>query len=143
MMSTETPEQMIHLWEVDHPYYCQEGNAYKRDLANGFESWADFTETLFHHGDTDQNLVFRWDWTSWRRHPDPDLRSDSPDELTLFFVLQRKAILCSASILVTDEDEPAVRAWLAERAKTITALWDPFDLSSAVQTDPQDGGEHA
>jgi hypothetical protein len=131
-MSTETPEQVTHLWEIDHPYYCSEGNFYKTGLANRFESWTEFTETTFYSGDHDQNLAFRWDWTSWRRHPDPDLRSDSPDELHLFFVLQRKAILCSAAIQVTDEDEPAVRAWLVDRAKTITAMWAPLDLAASL-----------
>jgi hypothetical protein len=121
---------MTHLWEVDHPYYCTEGNFYKEGLADRFESWAAFTETLFYGGDHDRNLIFRWDWTSWRRHPDPSLRGDSPDELTLFFVLQRTAVLRSASILVADDDEPAVRAWLAGRARTLAAIWAPILVAS-------------
>jgi hypothetical protein len=137
-MSAETVEQVTHLWEVDHPYYCSEDNFYKLGLHNRFESWAEFTETTFFSGDPDLNLVFRWDWHSWRRHPDASRRSDSPDALELFFVLQRKGIFCSATIPVTDEDEPAVRSWLSERAKTITALWAPLDLSAAQAA--QSGG---
>lgn len=139
-MSAQTPEQVTHLWQVDHPYYCTEDNFYKNGLANRFESWAEFTETTFYSGDPDMNLVFRWDWHSWRRHPDESLRSDSSDELVLFFVLQRKGIFCSATIPVTDEDEPAVRAWLTDRAKTIAAIWAPLDLAPAVQAEPN-GGE--
>jgi hypothetical protein len=33
-------------------------------------------------------------------------------------------------VAVTDEDEPAVRAWLAERAKTIAAIWEPLSLAT-------------
>lgn len=124
---------MPHLWEIDHPYYCEEGNFYKTGLANQFGSWSEFTETWFCQGDHDQNLVFRWDWISWRRHPDPGLRSDSPDVLLLFFVLQRKPILCSARIQITDDDEPAVRDWLEERAKTMAANWAPVALLQSTQ----------
>lgn len=122
---------MTHLWEVDHPYYAAEGNFYARDCHSRYESWAEFTETTFYSGDRDMNLLYRWDWLSWQRHPDPDLRSDSPDVLMLFFILQRKAIACSTSIAITDEDEPAVREWLAECAKTVTAIWEPITLGGA------------
>lgn len=119
-----------HLWEYDHPYYCQEGNFYKPGMHALFGSWEDFAaETEFFGGDRDQNLLIRWDWRSWRRHPDPMLQGDDPDELLLFFVLQRKAILCSAGIAVTDEDEPAVREFLRECGKTITAIWEPVSLA--------------
>ena len=105
-------------------------NFYRRGLHNLFGTWRDFTgETEFFGGDRDQNLLVRWDWHSWRRHPDPFLRGDDPDELLLFFVLQRKAILCSAGIGVTDDDEPAVREFLRECGKVITAIWEPVALA--------------
>ncbi|MFD6968344.1 hypothetical protein [Streptomyces sp. NPDC059949] len=119
---------IVHLWEIDHPYYCAEGNYFKAGQHTLFESWADFTEeTTFYSGDRDLNLLIRWDWKSYRR--DPDLLSrdeDAEDELLLFFVLQRKAWLCSAAVTVTDDDEPAVRAWLAECAQTMRATWEPL-----------------
>jgi hypothetical protein len=122
-------ENIRHLWEYDHPYYCQEGNYFKVGQHTLFESWEEFaTTTSFFSGDRDQNLLIRWDWNSWRRHPDPDLRSDSPDELLLHFVLQRKALLCSAGIAVTDDDEPQVRQFLEECGKTIAAIWEPVTL---------------
>lgn len=122
------PDQ--HLWEIDHPYYCAEGNYFKAGQHAIFESWADFTETLFHSYDRDLNLLFRWDWQSYRRSPDPLLQDDSADdELLLFFVLQRKACLCSVGIKVTDADEPAVRKWLTGCAQTITTLWEPLNLA--------------
>lgn len=119
----------LHLWEVDHPYYCSSATWYKVADHTRWESWADFRdETIFTTGDRDLNLLARWDWHSWQRHPDPDLRSDSPDELELFFVMQRKGYLASHSIQVTDEDEAEIRAFLIECAKTITQLWQPLGL---------------
>ncbi|MFD5899119.1 hypothetical protein [Streptomyces sp. NPDC060366] len=117
---------MKHLWEHDHPYYCERGNYFKTGLHTLCDSWADFTETLFCTGDRDQNLLIRWDWHSWTRQPDPDLRDEGPDELVLFFVLQRKALLCSVGINVTDDDETAVRAWLYECAVAMRDTWEPF-----------------
>ncbi|MFF9910645.1 hypothetical protein [Streptomyces sp. NPDC013457] len=118
---------MAHLWEIDHPYYCQEGNYFRNGQHTLFASWAEFTETLFHTGDRDQNLLIRWDWKSYRREPDPLLRDDiAEDELLLFFVLQRKAWLCSVGIRVRDEDEPAVREFLAECAVSMRDTWEPF-----------------
>lgn len=124
------PTEVKHLWEYDHPYYCAEGNFFKPGQHTLYPSWDEFAaETFFVRGDRDQNLLIRWDWHSWQRHPDPDLRSDSPDELLLFFVLQRKAILCSVGIAVTDADEPRVRQFLEECAKTMAAIWEPVVLT--------------
>jgi hypothetical protein len=96
-----------HLWEIDHPYYCTEGN------------------------DHDMNLVFRWDW----KRADPDDYEDGeelpPDTLAVYWVLQRKAILRSTECVVTEADEPAVRAWLADRAKTVAAIWQPLAVVEA------------
>lgn len=119
-----TPDR--RLWEYDHPYYCAEGNCYKPDHHERYESWADFTEQLWFSGDRDLNLLFRWDWKSPRRYPDPDDRSDLPDFLLLFFVQQRKARQYSVEITVTDEDEPAVRKFLIECAATMRAVWEPL-----------------
>jgi len=125
-----------HLWEVDHPYYCGEATWYRRSDGDfdhvRWPSWAEFRDsTLFVTGDRDLNLLFRWDWHSPRRDPDPDLRGDRPDELELYFVVQRKPILCSHYINVTDEDEPEVRAWLRECAATISAIWEPIAIPAA------------
>jgi hypothetical protein len=118
-----------HLWEIDHPYYCSEGNYYVgglnwHDVHTSYGSWADFHEQ-WGDADPDMNLVFRWDWN----RPDPsDYEGDEvpPDTLQVFWVLQRKAILRSTECVVTEADEPAVLAWLAERAKAIRAIWAPL-----------------
>jgi hypothetical protein len=130
-----TPETGTrHLWEYDHPYYCAAGNFHvRRDVDNAqhvlHDSWSDFMDT-WGTSDHDLNLVFRWDWS--RADPsDYEPGEDVPgDTLELFVVLQRKADLWSHTIAVTEADEPAVREWLAGRAKTITAIWEPIALTT-------------
>jgi hypothetical protein len=131
--------QTQHLWEIDHPYYCEPGNFFKNGQHTNFDSWQQFVdETLFATGDPDLNLLFRWDWHKPGHHD-----WDGPEQLLLFFVLQRKSFNCSVQIAVTEADEPAVRAWLAERAKTITAIWAPITLPESEKPFPPYGGHDA
>lgn len=120
------------LWEIDHPFYAEEGNFYSNDCANECESWQEFLDDMG-DSDPDLNLLYRWDWDT----PDPDdyeADEEVPGEaLLLFFVGQRKAILMSWRVIVTRDDEPAIRAWLTERSKTITAVWSPISLTSPVE----------
>lgn len=121
------------LWEINHPYYCNEGNYFERGMHEVYQSWADFYED-WGTNDPDLNLVFRWDW---KRADPTDYADDEevpPDRLFAYWVLQRKAILRSTECVITEADEPAVRAWLAERAKTIAAIWQPIALAA-------DGGD--
>lgn len=132
LTATPTPR----LWEIDHPYYCTEGNYYVpgnrwNEVHSEYDSWQDFIAD-WGDLDPDLNLVFRWDWK--RAAPD-DYEPDDDgvirvpeDRLLVFWVLQRKAILRSTECIVTEADEPAVREWLAERAKTIAAIWEPIAL---------------
>lgn len=119
---------MTHLWEVDHPYYCSEGNFHRNGQRVVFDSWEDFVEDGWANNDPDLNLLFRWDWEipedGFVEEGDPPARA----RLLLFFMLQRKGDFWSVSVAVTQADEPAVREWLTERAKTITAIWAPIVL---------------
>ncbi|SFD13121.1 hypothetical protein [Streptomyces aidingensis] len=117
-----------HLWEIDHPYYCTEGNYYARPsegLHTEYETWQDF-HADWGSLDPDLNFVWRWDW----KRADPSHYEDGeempPDRLLVFWVLQRKAILRSTECTVTEADEPAVREWLAEKAEWVRAVWEPF-----------------
>jgi hypothetical protein len=112
----------VHLWEIDHPYYCQEGNYFKTGQHTAFSSWQEFTEeTVFVTGDRDLNFLFRWDWRKPGHHD-----WDGEEYLLLFFVIQRKGFNCSIQITVTEADEPAVRAFLTECAQTMRATWEPI-----------------
>jgi hypothetical protein len=121
-----------HLWEIDHPYYCHEGNFFVPgtrydEVHNEYGSWAEFY-AAWGDSDEDMNLVFRWDWKRDSGEYLEEGEEAEPDKLWVYWVLQRKAILRSTECVVTEADEPAVRAWLAERAKTITAIWEPITL---------------
>jgi hypothetical protein len=131
-------DAMTRLWEVDHPYYCSESNYYVGGLADPphdhyeFTSWAEFG---WKDSDPDLNLVFRWDWYV----PDPADYEGSdvempPETLTLFVMMQRKGRFVVCSMPVDRSDELAIRAWLAERAKTIAAIWAPIELDHTRAT---------
>ncbi len=113
-----------HLWEPDHPYYCAEGNFYKRGCHNLCESWEEFHD-MVKDWNPDLNLLFRWDWFVPQDVPPGE---DGRQRLLTFWVGQRKAALYSWECPVTPADEPAVREWLEERARTIAALWAPVTL---------------
>ena len=128
--SSQTP----HLWETDHPYYCTEGNYFVpgtrwHEVHNEYDSWAEFLEE-WGSADEDMNLVFRWDWKRDSGEYLEEGEEPEPDKLHVYWVLQRKAILRSTVCVVTEADEPAVRAWLAERARTIAAIWEPIGLAT-------------
>ena len=119
-----------HLWEIDHPYYCSEGNYFVgglrwNEVHNKYGSWQEFHDE-WGTNDPDLNLVFRWDW----KRADPTDYEEGedvpPDTLAVYWVLQRKAILRSTVCTVTEADEPAVRAWLTERADRMRLLWEPL-----------------
>lgn len=123
---------MIHLWEVDHPYYCNEGNFFSNDCYTWHRSWGDFAETMG-TSDPELNLLFRWDWSA----PHEDGDSEKPitwkgDEnyrdcvLKTFWVYQRKGIFACHEIEVCRADEPVVREWLSSRMAHLHALWVPL-----------------
>jgi hypothetical protein len=132
-----------HLWEYDHPYYCTEGNYLYSPVRHSdvtvhdqLPSWEAFKESGWFDNDRDLNLLFRWDWKAWHLefpedYPDEQGRTESHD-LQLYFMLQRKAFCRSVYVAVTPEDEPEVRAWLEECAKTIRAIWEPILPSEGV-----------
>jgi hypothetical protein len=113
-----------HLWEIDHPYYCAEGNYFSNGMHFEHESWADFIAEVGEL-DEDMNAVFRWDW----HRADPSDYEDEPlpgDTLQVHWVGQRKASFWSTECPVTEADEPAVREWLTRRAAHMRKLWEPF-----------------
>ncbi|NUL13259.1 hypothetical protein [Streptomyces lunaelactis] len=129
---------MTHLWEIDHPYYANEGNYYKAGLHNQFASWDEFMTTTFFDGDRDLNLLYRWDWRKPGHH-----EWDGPEYLLLFFMLQRKAICCSVEIPVTEADEPRVRWFLEDCAQAMRATWEPIALGQPGEEGARLRGEIA
>lgn len=109
-----------HLWEIEHPYYCETSRWCEHQGNPRFTSWADFTDSAFYDGDRDQNLLIRWDWEAYEED------GANRHQLKLFFVLQRKPIFAAARVTVSPDDEPAVRVWLKECAAALAETWAPF-----------------
>lgn len=117
---------MPHLWEIQHPYYCNEGNYYApgRDQPTmTYESWAEFIESEG-DSDLDMNLLFRWDW----RKADPEGKAwgNECDVLLLFWMGQRKGLYRWTEVHVNDADEEAVKTWLTGRWQYLKLLWEPL-----------------
>ena len=132
-------QEVKHLWEYDHPYYCETGNFFQRGYNTVFESWADFAQEisgtfaeglngspLYDPAFDELNLLFRWDWNHYEDGKDEYGLEHDSDVLQLFYVQQRKSYNSSAEVKVTVEDEPAVRQWLILRAQSMRNLWEPF-----------------
>jgi hypothetical protein len=131
-------------------YYQPYSEAHKE-----FDSWESFADSLskyspnekmledkgnwLYDGDEDLNLLWRWDWKRYDHNDENDDYYGSKEEchvcageedicheLSLFYMLQRKASVCSASVFVTEEDEPAIREWLIKRSSVIKSIWSPL-----------------
>ena len=125
-----------HLWEVDHPYYMNEGNYYQSGCHSDFESLDDFLAE-WAECDIDYNRVHRWDW---REGDDWEIVSDGSDDvvgrLSIYFVMQRKANLHSCDVAVRRSDEPRVIEFLKPHAAREVAIWHPLILPMASPDGP-------
>lgn len=137
MQSNETENELgstsvVHLWDVDHPYYCNEANYYSNECHARYVRWQDF---IAEQGDMDLdlNLLFRWDWKAPRK----DGEFEQPVEwvgdenyrdcnLQFFFIEQRKGLFRCVEVNVCRADELAVRKWLQIRYEHLLKLWTPF-----------------
>lgn len=124
----------VALWDVEHPYYCNEGNFFARheECCCGYKRWQDFAEEQGDN-DLDMNLLFRWDWDAPRKDGDPenpiDWQGDEnyrDSELKLFFMGQRKGYYRWVTVDVCRADEPTIRDWLQVRFDHMLQLWQPF-----------------
>ncbi len=104
---------MSHLWEVEHPYYCNESNYFSRDCMLQYQSWKEFFEAEG-DSDMDMNLLFRWDW-------------GKDNVLSLFWMEQRKGRFRTSIVHnMNPENEPEVRAWLGKHFQHLLQLWEPL-----------------
>ncbi len=119
------------LWEVKHPYYCNEGNYYARGTITRHDRWQDFIDDMG-DADMDLNLLFRWDWESPHEDDDPQKPINwQGDEnyrdctLKLFFMGQRKGAYFCCIVHVCRADEPNVYEYLRVRGEHLLKLWSP------------------
>lgn len=127
---------MTPLWEFDHPYYCSESNYFSNDCYSQYESWESFVDEQGEL-DFDMNLVFRWDWNPNEHLGDETAEArreyaarfgdrDHAWTLSVFWMGQRKGLFRCTDVKVCKANEPAVRAWLAQRAEHMRLLWEPL-----------------
>lgn len=120
---------MKHLWEADHPYYCNEGNYFKNDCGDEFKTWALFYEA-YHDADFDMNLVFRFDWREgedWNAGKFTGDVNYRNGRLLIFWMGQRKGLYRWSEISICRADESAVIEFLKPRYDHLRKLWEPFD----------------
>lgn len=128
-----------HLWEVDHPYYCNQGNYFARGDQQPEQAHMSFAEFIEEHGDADfdMNLVFRWDWIETDKNGDPNFNGDvnyRNGELRIFWMGQRKGLYRWTLVQVCRADEPAVRAFLEPRWAHLQKLWEGIsDLALPIR----------
>ena len=84
-----------HLWEVDHPFYCNEGNYYADGCGSECASWADFIASMG-DADLDMNLLFRFDWKESEDVPHagdvPGAQQIAPEILACRFWRRNRAL---------------------------------------------------
>ena len=121
-----------HLWEVDHTYYCNEGNYFDNNCGSEFKSFAEFMDE-FGGSNMDYNLLFRWDWTETRYDEEgeelPAFNGDvnyRNGHLKLFWMGQRKGLYQYSIVDVCRADEPAVIEFLKPRLAHLLSLWEPL-----------------
>lgn len=135
----------MHLWEIEHPYFCSDHNYYVSPVEqqqNGvYADWeafvADWGVRAWAYDETDSNLIFRWDWhTAERLNEGYAVSGDDAyrhDRLELFFMLQRKGLYRPVMIERMDRRyEPEVRAFLELHARKLAELWAPLGLGAAA-----------
>ena len=118
-------EEIKHLWEVDHPYYCNEGNYYAREsVCDEFKRFSDFL-VEYESADFDLNLVFRFDWEEEENsyNGDDNYRNG---RLKIFWMGQRKGLYRYSIIEVCRADENSVIKFLTPRWSHIRLLWEPI-----------------
>jgi len=128
-MAETTAEASKRLWEIDHPYYCNQGNYYSNECHDHHKTWADF-EAAYRDSDFDMNLVFRFDWelhdeNGYQRAPGPDPYYRE-GKLLIFWMGQRKGLYRYSTVEVCCADEPAVIEWLKPRWEHMRKLWEPI-----------------
>lgn len=119
---------MKHLWEVEHPYYMNEGNYFSNDCHTEYKTWAEFIAE-FVNSDLDYNWFVRWDWLEGEGWNAGEYNGDDyyrHARFMLQLIGQRKAKLLSFEIAVCRADEPAILEFLQPRWEYMQEMWEPF-----------------
>lgn len=124
-----------HLWEIDHPYYCNEGNYYHNGCGDEYKSFGNFLAE-YDDADFDMNLIFRFDWEEENVETgDPAYNGDDNyrnGTLKIFWMGQRKGLYRFSLVEVCRADEPAVVEFLQPRWEHMKKLWEPLSANNTT-----------
>lgn len=133
-----------HLWEVEHPYYCEEGQYFStqesRQTIWQFRSMAEFLAEMG-EADKDYNYLFRWDWIEENDDGEPTYNGDNNyrnGKLKLFYMHQRKGYHSCSIVEVCRADEPAVLTFLRGHWEHMQTMWAPI-AQTTEQKEPTNG----
>ena len=116
---------MIHLWEAEHDYYCNEGNYSMNGAGHNFNTLDEFLDE-WGDSDMDMNLVFRWDWNEDNGfNGDVNYRNGV---LLVFVMGQRKGHYQWCEVSVCRADEQKAINFLRPRMEHLIKLWEPLSL---------------
>lgn len=120
---------MTKLYEVDHEYYCNDGNYFDNKCLQEYKCWSDY---LAENRDAEDyyNLIFRWDWVANEDEDENVIKSDDiyyrESTLKLYYMGQRKGLFRIVHVQVCKADEPKVREFLEKKWEYLKTLWLPF-----------------
>jgi hypothetical protein len=107
---------------VNHPYYASDSNYYKDGVAEHYDTFLGFLSD-FGRMDVDLNFCYRWDISKW----DDDGQETDEYKMQITLILQRKGIYKPCLInSVTEEDVPAILAYLTPHWERMKQLWMPL-----------------
>ena len=118
------------LWEVEHPYYCNEGNYFNNNCGTHFKNLSEFLAE-WGDADPDYNLLFRWDWDETNEDGDFTFNGDRNYRngvLKCFWMGQSKGLYTFCTVEVCRSDEPAVTEFLKPRLAHLLCLWAPLGI---------------
>lgn len=121
----------MHLWEIDHPYYCNDGNYFASGNDQPTCHYKTFGEFIEAEGDSDfdLNLIFRWDWQEGEDYGLPTVKEDQDvyyrnGRLCIYWMGQRKGLYRWTTIEVCRADESDIIKFLKPRWNHMRKLWE-------------------
>lgn len=126
----------MHLWEIDHEYYCQSEtyNQNYNDSASSpreWKSWHEFYQ-IFKDAELYSNLFFRFDWLEGEANDLPEFNGDINYRnglLKLHMIYQGKGLFFTHHIEVCRADEEEIKKFLAKCFIYLVNLWKPINVS--------------
>jgi len=126
LIPKQSKPKVLKLEETNHSFYCHEGNYYQNGHYQKYDSVEEWFSEWGGYDDINLNRIHRFD--IYKTH-----REDSPHSdyyMELFYIQQRKAIVCSVEFPLRNEADLAiVEPVLLQHFKYNHRLWSPFNVS--------------